>query len=163
MFPSCLCRIVSTWCSRRPSPNCRMDTRFGPRRATAGKEPRGATVEAVGLARVRGVVWTRARARKSDPSRRSSSHPASTSLAYLACRTITTTNRDLMPQLAFALFARHDPPWLALRLKVRFDEPQPLVNAPRYLSEQVSRVQVAQLVGLADRLSGGLAKRRKGA
>src|SRR5256885_6285056 len=40
----------------------------------------------------------------------------------------------------------------ALRLEVRLDEPQPLVDAARHLGEQVGGVQVAQLVGLVDAL-----------
>jgi len=50
----------------------------------------------------------------------------------------------------------------SLRLQVRLDEPEPLVDAARDLGEQVGRVQVAQFIGLIDGLPRPFAERRQG-
>ena len=49
----------------------------------------------------------------------------------------------------------------ALGLQVGLDQPQPLVDAARDFREEAGGIDVAEIVGLVDRSSGGLAERRQ--
>src|SRR5262245_40371717 len=56
---------------------------------------------------------------------------------------------------------RRAPRSLSFRLEVRFDEPEPFVDAARDLREEIGGIEVAEIVGLVDRCSGRLAERRQ--